>query len=502
MSISTRLVLLLTVTVGAVMATASYSVLRSREAALHEAARDEVRAHAQTLQIALEESFAAGRGQDAQRLIDRLGENKKVYGVVLFDERGDVRIVSNSLIDDEIRHPPGLTQVINTREPAEFERTIGDDEVFSVIMPIRSGERFYGAFEIAQPVSFVQNDIRRTRRNFALVTLLLLVTIFLVVVLVLRRSLSRPVAELIGGATAVGQGDLSYRVIVPRAGGEFATLAREFNRMADHLSEQRRAASREAGERLQLERDLRQSERLAAVGRLAAGVAHEMGAPLNVIDARAEQILNKPDAPFELHERNLRLIRKQTARITHIVRQLLTLARPYNLRRAPTELNNLILETLESVEQSAQAANIEIDFELPSEDRAIMVDVDTDFMRQVFCNVLVNAVQAMPAGGRFQVECTKGAAERDGVGFARVRVADTGSGIAPEHLAYIFEPFYTTKDVGSGTGLGLTVSRRIVEEHGGWMEAASNVDSQPGATFTIYLPQCESSLGVTNNPER
>lgn len=485
MRTGTRLILLLTLIVGAVMATASFFVLREREASLNEAMREELRAHAITLQLALEKDYAAGRTEEAQNLINRLRANTGIYGVVLFDEQGQVMMLSNTLTASEIRQPPELARVLESGETVEFVRAVGGETLFCIIMPIHVGAGWRGAFEIAQPMTFVERDIWRTRRNFALITLLLLVSIFLAVLLVTRRSISKPIRELLGGAQAVGRGDLSYRVIVPRGGGEFAGLAYEFNRMADSLAEQRSAVAREAEERLGLERELRHSERLASVGRLAAGVAHEIGAPLNVIDARAEQLLNREEAPVEVRRRNLEIIRRQTQRIAYTVRQLLNLARPYNLRRAPLDLNAIVAETIEAIEASAAASRVTV--ERNTCDDALTVEADADFLRQVLTNILMNAIQAMPDGGHLRVSCSNGARAGDGSTFARVEVSDTGTGIAPERLPHIFDPFYTTKDIGNGTGLGLAVARRIVEEHGGTITATNNTGGD-GATFTISLP--------------
>ena len=159
---------------------------------------------------------------------------------------------------------------------------------------------------------------------------------------------------------ALGRGDLNYRGVAPSGGGELASLAREFNRMADRLAEQRQSALREAEERLALERKLRHSEQLAAVGRLAAGVAHEMGAPLQVIDGRAKQLLNHPDAD-ETRQRNLIIIRNQADRIARIVRQLLNLSRPHKLHFRKVELTPLVEETVELIETQAESAGVEIE---------------------------------------------------------------------------------------------------------------------------------------------
>jgi light-regulated signal transduction histidine kinase (bacteriophytochrome) len=181
---------------------------------------------------------------------------------------------------------------------------------------------------------------------------------------------------------------------------------------------------------------------------------------LNVIDARAEQLLSRPDSPPETRQRNLTIIRAQTESITRIVRQLLDLARPFNLRREPVDLAALLDDTRELIE--ADAARNGIWIEIAAGDR-VEVDADSGFLQQVLLNICGNSIQAMQRGGRLRIECLRDRAAENGRRFAAVQVSDTGDGIAPEHLPHIFEPFFTTKDVGSGTGLGLTVSRRIID---------------------------------------
>lgn len=477
MSINTKLVLLLTLAVGAVMLVASFLSLRQREAALESALRDELRAHAVTLQIALEENYQNGRAGEAQKLIDRLRENTRVYGVLLFDETGELRSVSQASTAADFRQPPEVKTVLQTGETVEFVRAVENQKFLSIILPLNISEGKRGALEIVKPLALIENDIARARLNGLATTLLLLATIFLVVYVVLRRSLSRPILALLGGARALGEGNLSHRVKIPATGDELAQLASEFNRMADNLAEQRRAAQTEAENRLNLEKELRHSERLASVGRLAAGIAHELGAPLNVIDARAEQLIENAGAAREKQIKNLTIIRTQSARITHIVRQLLNLARPYNLRFEPIEIAGLIESALEGLEA---AENLKIEFAVED---VLIISGDADYLQQVFVNILRNAAQAMSGDGTLKIEIYE--TSRDDKTCAVV-ISDTGKGIAPENLEKIFDPFYTTKDIGQGTGLGLAVSRRIIEEHGGAIEAENN--SEGGATFRVFLP--------------
>lgn len=488
MKISTRLILLLTVTVSAVMLVASLISLHQREVSLLEAARVESRAHALTLKIALEEDYLTGRTLDARRLISRLRENTGVFSVLLFDGKGELSAISNDLVPNDVRYVMEARQVIETGNQIEIERSIGGEDYLSIIMPLQVHDQRLGAIEIIQPISYVHAHIARARRHLVITVLLLGLTIFVVVALVTRYSLGRPIRELLGGAMAVGRGDLDYRVIVSRSGSELAKLAREFNRMADSLSEQRMNLKREAEERISLERQLRHTERLAAVGHLAAGVAHEMGAPLQVIDGRAKQLQQNPEAPIETRQRNLTIIRNQADRITRIVRQLLNLSRPFTLHAQAFSLEQLMRDTAELLESQAEKARVEIEVR-PAPPGACRVMADPELIHQVVMNVCQNAIQAMPDGGRLTLECFPYQAEQDRKRFAAVRILDTGSGIAPEHITQIFDPFFTTKEVGSGTGLGLAVSRRIVEEHQGWMEAANR--EAGGAVFTIYLPEAE-----------
>lgn len=489
MSLSARLILLLTVAVGVVMILGGYFILRQREEILARALRNELYAHAITLQLTLEDSYRAGRIGDAQRLINHLSENPRVFSVILFDENGRVAMFSNPLEAGKIVESPQAQRVIATGEAVEIEQNRGSKEVYSVIMPIQISAARRGAFEISQPTDIVKEKYASARRDIALIGLALFAAIILVVLWVMRYNLLRPIKELLVGAKAVGQGDLSYRVIVPSSSNEIAQLASEFNRMAQSLAEQRRSAEREAEERLALERELRHNERLASVGRLAAGVAHEMGAPLNVIKGRAEILREGPDAPVEKRLRNLDIITSQADAIADIVRQLLTLARPFNLRREPIELSRLIDNAVELVEADAAKSGVRVNVSRNSHHQPDFVEGDQALLQQALMNICINALHAMTQGGSLGIDVMPEEQRRNGRAFTGLRVSDTGSGIAPEHLEHIFDPFFTTKEVGKGTGLGLSVTRRIVEEHDGWIEVANRAEG--GAVFTIWLPKAE-----------
>jgi two-component system, NtrC family, sensor kinase len=490
MSTSKRLILLLTVAVSVVVAATSYYTLRRREAALKATMRSEVLAHAYTLQIALEDLFKADRPADAQQLVDRLSNNPYLFRVTLFDEVGRVLMYSDLNTTGEQAKEPEVAQAIASGEKVEHLHRIGDEEYFSIVLPVQLGEGRRGAFEIAQPTAFLEADISSTRRHHAINLVIVIVIIFVIVSIALRVSLARPIKALLEGTTAIGRGDLTHRVALPVKSGEFAQLAGEFNRMADNLASQREVAAREAEQRLDLERELRHRDRLVLIGRIAASVAHEMGTPLNVIDGRAAQLLDRPDAPVEMRQRNLSIIRAQARRITRVVRQLLNLARTQEVTRQPVELAQVFNDVGELIESDAARDGVSVEI-VPGP--SVWVEGDCDLLHQVFLNICLNGIHAMPHGGRLRLEYKSETVSKDGQELAVAQVSDSGGGIAPEHLSQIFDPFFTTKDVGQGTGLGLAISRRIIEDHGGWIEAANRTDGK-GAVFTVFLPKAQEPV--------
>jgi PAS domain S-box-containing protein len=242
-------------------------------------------------------------------------------------------------------------------------------------------------------------------------------------------------------------------------------------------------------ERVALEREMQQTEKLVVVGQLAAGIAHQIGTPLNVISGSAEYLMMGwgSDRPRP-HE--LEIIIAQTDRITKLIQQLLNFARPARMTMQPVKLNDLLREVVGLTEHQITKERIAVRTEFQPDLPAIQGDPDQ--LEQAFLNVVINAWHAMPAGGTLTLQ-TRPAAAGEGVrrrGRApegvEVSIADTGVGIPAEHLPRIFDPFFSTKGVGKGTGLGLAITRRILEDHRGTIAVSSEVGH--GTTFTIWLP--------------
>ncbi len=231
----------------------------------------------------------------------------------------------------------------------------------------------------------------------------------------------------------------------------------------------------------QTQAQLIQSAKLAAVGQLAAGVAHEINNPLTTVSGFSELILRDLPKDSPIRE-DLVLILREGQRARNVVRRLLDFARQSEPHRDPSDLNEAVAETVMLMSHSASNLGIMIaetyDPDLP------WAMLDANQFKQVVLNLLNNAVQAMPKGGQLTV--STGAEVRDQVQGVWFKVADTGQGIPAQNLERIFEPFFTTKPPGVGTGLGLAVSYGIVNEHGGKIEVESAVGK--GTTFTVWIP--------------
>jgi signal transduction histidine kinase len=300
----------------------------------------------------------------------------------------------------------------------------------------------------------------------------------------------RPVEAIVRRARAAGEGDLSTR-LAPTGANELAQVGRAVDAMCERIEAAQSGERQATRAQLLAMEQLRHAERLAMVGALSAGLAHELGTPLNVIQIRAGSIArgeeSGPDAIT-----SATVIGEQAARLGRIVRDLLDFARPRPPNRLPADLVGLTRRAADLIRPIARSTGVVLG-EPRARDPLVIAPVDAAQIEQVVSNLLMNAVQAgYPAGVTPDVRITVDVAMADPVRsgterrYARICVSDNGRGIPPELLARVFEPFVTTKPAGQGTGMGLTVSEGLVREHGGWILAESRVGQ--GTRFTVFLP--------------
>ncbi len=242
-------------------------------------------------------------------------------------------------------------------------------------------------------------------------------------------------------------------------------------------SELRILVVHDVSERAAMEKALREKDRLAALGLLAAGVAHEVNTPITGISSYAQMLLADTPEDDPRHQ-ILKKVERQTFRAARIVNSLLEFARDRDEERHRVDLGPLIVESLDLIDPRRESRLVALDLRLP--EGPLVIDGSDGELQQVITNLALNAIDAMPGGGTLTVEATA-----EG-GYARLVVADTGHGIEPERLEQIFEPLFSTKMDRGGTGLGLTISYDIVCRHGGTMQVESEIGR--GSRFTIELP--------------
>ena len=417
---------------------------------------------------------------------------KDVGTVTIF--LGDVRVSTNvklatgeralgTLLSDEVR-----AAVLERGEVWEDRAFVVNDWYISAYEPIRN---YSGAIVGILYVGQLEKVYTSTRDRviflfFAIATvgfvLILVITYYMI------KTITRPIGEMVEATRDIAAGHLD-REIHPTSQGEVAQLAESFNTMLKSLRQMKadleewgrtlEAKVRERTEELvAMQTRVAQSERLASLGMLAAGVAHEINNPLGGILSLTALALE--DIPAEdANRKNLEEVVRQSERCREIVRGLLEFSRQSETGSERVDINETIENTLDLVGKQSAFFNVRLVKDL--EPSLPPVTAERSQLQQVLMNIIINAAQAMGERGTLTVSTR----DRDDA-FIEIRISDTGRGIPADEIDRIFDPFYTTKESGDGTGLGLSIAYGIVTKHGGTIAVDSAVGV--GTTFTISLP--------------
>jgi two-component system, NtrC family, sensor kinase len=380
------------------------------------------------------------------------------------------------------RVPPGQTLTVASRSASGRRRclytTLASDHAPAP-----------GAISLCESFTAQDAYVRKTVTDTVLTTATMALVCALLSGILGVWLVGTPVAALSEKARRIGAGDFSVPLRL-RRNDELSALAGEMNAMCEQLASAAERVAQETARRIAAVDQLRHADRLTTVGKLASGLAHELGTPLNVIEARADMIASGETSPEESKD-FARVIREASERMTRLIRQLLDFARPRRAAAAPHHVFALVAKTVDMLAPLATQKQVHL---LANERlQGIRAIIDPDQLQQVLINLLVNAIQAMAQPGTVEssvdVVLTDPPADIGGprAEFVCIEVRDEGAGIEAEHLPHLFEPFFTTKDVGTGTGLGLAVAYGIVRDHGGWIEVRSEPGN--GATFRVFLPK-------------
>ena len=339
---------------------------------------------------------------------------------------------------------------------------------------------------LEKPYIDLRNKVMLNFAGMAALSVILLLTILFFI----TSSIIHPLKNMVFATNQIAQGELNQKVKIDFQ-DEIGQLAHSFNQMTENLKKanekliqwgktlEKRVEER-TKELREMQDSLIQSEKMASLGKMSAGVAHEINNPLTSILINTHLMLEKTEKNHLFHE-YLSLIADETVRCTNIVKGLLEFSRQNPPQKVFTDINEIIKRTLQLLEHQAAFHNIRVIKKL--DESLPQIKVDKDKIKQVFWNLMINAAEAMPHGGTLTLASQLSGDEK----YVEVVFTDTGVGIPQEYLNKLFDPFFTTK--GGGTGLGLAVSYGIIEQHQGKIE----VKSEPGqgSVFTISLPKTD-----------
>jgi len=478
-----RLRLFLVLIVPLIVVGGGYGVVRLRQQAtlLLELERRDASATARAVRIAVENALRDRQILDIHRLVsDMVAEHEQIDRIRIVD-RSLALIASVPPNPAEREGDDRVRRVVSTgRAEAGFEGA----HTFLHVMPLqgRTGET-QGALEIGFR-SAVNARVDRATRNTLVSVGALTVILALLTAFVLQRQVLGPLSRLAGSMRALGEGQPGPPLPVRRR-DEFGAVAEAFNRMVGQLEVAHRQILEKSEHMLDLEQQLRRAATLAVAGKLASGIAHEVGTPLNIISGRAEILLRSLPAD-DPGRAELQVIIGQIDRISGIIRSLLDTVRPQKPEVQAVVLGSVVERLVPLLGHMGRRGGISIVTDVPPDLPRIAADPGQ--LQQVLINLLINALEASPPGGRITVTA-RVCRHEDRPGVATT-VTDSGSGIPREVVGKIFEPFFTTKPTGQGTGLGLAICRDITQSH----EGALSVESREGegTTFTLWLPRNEA----------
>lgn len=414
--------------------------------------------------------------------------------------------------------PPGGSAAIDVaglKQSFRIYRLPNNDRALAVADPIENSPACSNADCHAHPAAIKtlgildtnislassERSVAESTRQVLIYTVLAVLGVAVLIFAFVRHMLGGPLLALTEGTQRLGSGELGYQIQL-QSSGELQELANSFNTMSHQLQDARaviNAWARTLEERVEektrelseAQEEMLRVERMASIGKLAAVVAHEINNPLAGILTYAKLLKKRESRQPQPNAETLSmldLVESESRRCGEIVKNLMTFARPTSMNLAPSDLNALADRCVLLVQHQLALKNIELHLDL---NKALPpVRCDPGQIEQVILALVMNAIDALPNGGNL----TLGSRRTPSSGEVQIEVRDDGVGMPREVLAKMFEPFFTTKEHGRGLGLGLAISRNIVDRHGGRIDVAS--EPGHGTTFTITLPLQSSAVGT------
>ncbi|MGD0919204.1 MAG: ATP-binding protein [Thermodesulfobacteriota bacterium] len=462
----------------------------------------------ETIRLSIRNAMIMDRRDEYQRIIDDVAQRKGIAEVRIFNKQGEITVSSDrtkvgTVVDKQAEACYGCHKETAAKVllPSDSKTRIYHTEkrsLLGLINPIYNEPSCYpchpkalnvlGVLDTTISLEGFEKEKAQIYNRMMISGIVSVIILSLLLSLLLTRFVNRPIDRLLAATKNAAHGNLDQNVAI-RSHDELGELSDSFNNMILELKRSRNAieewtqtlehrVQERTRELQQVQDQLVRAGKMAAIGELAAGVAHEINNPLTGVLTFSSLMLKKVDEknPWK---KDLEHIVEQTTRCRNIVRGLLDFARQRKPDKREWDIHTLIERTLTLVEKQAPFQNIKVTKEFKTGVPPLFVDGDQ--IQQVFMNILLNAADAMAGNeGTLTIKTDL----RDGI--TEVSFRDTGGGIAKEHLSKLFDPFFTTKETGKGTGLGLAISYGIIQSHGGDIEVESEVGK--GSTFRIKLP--------------
>lgn len=440
-----------------------------------------------SLQAVVENAMRDRQLSDIEETLTRLEHFAPSIGITIYDGQGRPLFPAGRTTSVDPHCAVILQQAQQTREAVLISMPRSDPQELALAVPIRDGKGdALGGLLVLRPLSDVQQTLHDLRNGIiSSVVLFALMTATLGPILGLFY-ISRPLSRLATAMKEVRSGNLASALPTKRK-DEMSAITGEFNAMVTDLREARQRLEEEAESRRHLQHVLQEADKLITIGQLSAGLAHEIGSPLQILQGRARALFAHPADPAKV-QRNAEILITQTERITRIVEQLLRFARRRSASSVKADLRTAITSVLDLMEHEAQRREVRLT--LTGAEQFDHLQVDADSIQQIVLNLVANALAATPRDGQITVSLAHIAmlmvnGEAD-IPAVRLVVADTGCGMSEDVQRQLFKPFFTTRADEGGTGLGLAVVKSLVAEQNGILA----VESSPGAgsRFTVDLP--------------
>lgn len=485
MRLARSLTLWLTGTTAVLLSSHGLLQLRKERASLKTAAVRELVLMTTVIRSSVEYAVRDGQQPDITDLLDQIEMRDPSVDVFVFDSEG-------ALLGSSPGSSPKLDLAHEMLRIYQDKPRLQIEDRWPILVaaaPIRAHGSRVGHLVILQPTDALAADLREERRAVILSIAGLVLALSLITWVVVHFRLHRPMSRVIARIRKTAGGDLSSR-LDPVGRNEVAELGREFDAMTEALEEARRRLAQEHELRDKLQIDVQRTNKMAAVGQLAASLAHEIGSPMQVLSGRARALATRSDLPEDAR-RSSEILVEQTDRVANIVERLLDTARVKKPKLTKVDLAEPVLAMVELLEAEARRLNVRLRTELG---KVPHVRADPSQVKQVVFNLLQNGCRACQGGGLVRVALVRSSfvlpADLGEQPSVAIVVEDTGPGVPEELMEKIFTPFFTRWENASdhsGTGLGLSVIKSIVSDHGGTV-ILDQGSGGVGARFTVHFP--------------